>query len=329
MRIRWIDAGKGFAILLVVFGHVLLGLVRSGTYVKYNNDMRYVLELIYAFHMPVFFALSGYFFKALNNIKDFKELISKKLLALGVPYVSFSIIMFILQQIGGGDVKNQTSVEQLINIYKTPIGYLWFLYILFFIYLYIGALTIYIKNEKLLISILIFGYIIAAIANFPIYFLQMTLIWAPLFYVGNVLKHRKFKINLYTWIAAVIYLVHVPIFRMFHPRLDYVSQYNPGLWGVFSFLGIYLGFLFIPLISGRLLNILEKIGKKTIVIYLVHAPVASVIRIVLFKLGMTNIMMQIIVGTIGALSISLVVALLTTRSRLVRFIFYPKISSLS
>ncbi|WP_404882635.1 acyltransferase family protein [Lacticaseibacillus paracasei] len=71
MRIKWVDRAKGLAIVLVVLGHVILGLIRSNQYTDFdNNCMRYVIEAIYAFHMPVFFALSGMFFKRLANFKE-------------------------------------------------------------------------------------------------------------------------------------------------------------------------------------------------------------------------------------------------------------------
>lgn len=53
-RIEWIDRCKSLAIYLVIFGHFCL-----------NN------KYVYAFHMPLFFFLSGY---VLNEKKyDFKD----------------------------------------------------------------------------------------------------------------------------------------------------------------------------------------------------------------------------------------------------------------
>lgn len=45
-RIEWLDIAKGICILLVVLGHEL----------TWNEKLRY---LIYAFHIPMFFILSG------------------------------------------------------------------------------------------------------------------------------------------------------------------------------------------------------------------------------------------------------------------------------
>lgn len=61
-RIEWVDFGKGVTILLVVIGHVASGLTTSN---RFNNSAKMLLvlvEMMYIFHMPVFFALSGFFF---------------------------------------------------------------------------------------------------------------------------------------------------------------------------------------------------------------------------------------------------------------------------
>lgn len=49
-RIEWVDIAKGIGIILVIVGHLL----PSGSYVR---------TLIYAFHMPMFFILSGLIYK--------------------------------------------------------------------------------------------------------------------------------------------------------------------------------------------------------------------------------------------------------------------------
>ena len=46
-RITWLDAARGYGILLVIFAHV---------------DYSYLRNIIYTFHMPLFFFLSGYVF---------------------------------------------------------------------------------------------------------------------------------------------------------------------------------------------------------------------------------------------------------------------------
>ena len=60
MRVTWVDRSKGFAIFLVVFGHVWRGLESAG--LLQPDLFRAVDARIYAFHMPLFFLLAGLFF---------------------------------------------------------------------------------------------------------------------------------------------------------------------------------------------------------------------------------------------------------------------------
>lgn len=58
-RISYIDIAKGIGIFLVIWGHIIL------------NGPAY--NIIYAFHMPLFFFLSGLVFSKskYKNIKEF------------------------------------------------------------------------------------------------------------------------------------------------------------------------------------------------------------------------------------------------------------------
>lgn len=51
-RIGWVDTAKALGVLLVITGHLL-----------YSTRYRALLQLIYSFHMPLFFVLSGYVFR--------------------------------------------------------------------------------------------------------------------------------------------------------------------------------------------------------------------------------------------------------------------------
>ncbi|MDD3362083.1 MAG: acyltransferase family protein [Hespellia sp.] len=65
-RILWIDMAKGLGVVLVIYGHML-----------YATNLG-VNKLIYAFHVPVFFILSGYVYEF--SIASIKENIIKKLI---------------------------------------------------------------------------------------------------------------------------------------------------------------------------------------------------------------------------------------------------------
>ena len=76
-RIEWIDVFKGFAIIMVVYGHIL-----------FNNK---IVNLLYTIHLPMFMFISGYLFKKENINVNVKRK-AKKII---IPYLFFSIIELI------------------------------------------------------------------------------------------------------------------------------------------------------------------------------------------------------------------------------------------
>ncbi|MCH4102297.1 MAG: acyltransferase family protein [Pediococcus acidilactici] len=100
-RIQWIDFGKGITMLLVVLGHVSLGLLKSNMFDNYKQLLTLLIEMVYVVHMPVFFALSGYFFKFVSDKNTYFKMVLKKIITLGIPYLAFSIIIFLLKSVGG------------------------------------------------------------------------------------------------------------------------------------------------------------------------------------------------------------------------------------
>lgn len=68
-RIEWVDCAKGLAIILVVYGHAL-------TYFSPNFDS--IVHVVYSFHMPLFFVLTGYVSVYSYDSEDFFAFYKKK-----------------------------------------------------------------------------------------------------------------------------------------------------------------------------------------------------------------------------------------------------------
>lgn len=76
-RIEWVDFSKGVAMLLVVIAHTMQG----GTY----GSM--VRGVIYSFHMPLFFILSGFTMRPAGDIQSFGKKTLKSAKSLLIPAV--------------------------------------------------------------------------------------------------------------------------------------------------------------------------------------------------------------------------------------------------
>lgn len=75
--VAWVDVAKGLGIVAVVFGHVVPGAVA---------------DVLYIFHMPLFFAISGYLFRPRTDPRQFLQ---DRALHLLVPYGCFLLLLFV------------------------------------------------------------------------------------------------------------------------------------------------------------------------------------------------------------------------------------------
>lgn len=98
-RIEYIDCIKGFAILLVVMGHVIANWFED-FYTIFSHDTENQLmlwNLIYSFHMPLFMFCSGLFQPIMtkqNSVKDFIYVIYRRFKVLMIPYFCSGMILW-------------------------------------------------------------------------------------------------------------------------------------------------------------------------------------------------------------------------------------------
>ncbi len=73
-RKNWIDAAKGYGMILVILGHI--------------TEYSPVGMIIYSFHMPLFFFLSGYLFSTKRSFGDFACNKTRRLI---IPYFAYAV----------------------------------------------------------------------------------------------------------------------------------------------------------------------------------------------------------------------------------------------
>lgn len=167
-RLFDLDSAKGFAIFLVVVGHILSGAP------LYGNDWFIDLtNLIYRFHMPFFMFLSGailyYTYKPLNSSNDYFRYINKKALRLLPGFFLFGLLILlgkvILSSIIFVDDVPTDLFSELIRLliypYNSAAGSLWYIYVLFEFYLIVPLILTLIKDK--LWIVVVFGLVIKII----------------------------------------------------------------------------------------------------------------------------------------------------------------------
>lgn len=120
-REEYIDLVRGIGIVLMILGHIPLS-------ARYDH-------FIHAFHMPMFFLISGYFFKKPSTVSDVHIALKKRARNLLIPYVIFGAMYYIIWIVF---VHNEDVLSPLRSILLSntddymPIGgALWFLTCLF------------------------------------------------------------------------------------------------------------------------------------------------------------------------------------------------------
>lgn len=138
-RVEYIDYFRAIGVALMVLGHINIGGGFS--------------HFIHSFNMPMFFLVSGYFFKADYNFCYF---LKKKAKSMLIPYLFFGISCWLIAKVISG-----VSTELLFNLFwknTYPLaicGALWFLTALFWAEIFYYFILKYIYNKTIASSIII------------------------------------------------------------------------------------------------------------------------------------------------------------------------------
>ena len=120
-RNRMLDSLKGFAIILVVLGHVIQTVFAPDSY-----DDNAIFKIIYSFHMPLFIFISGYLSGCKERL-DFNW-IRRRFLRLGIPFWLWVFLDLIIC----GKWSVAELLESYFRVFYDPSDRgLWFLWVLF------------------------------------------------------------------------------------------------------------------------------------------------------------------------------------------------------
>lgn len=296
-RNKHIDVMRGIGIILVVLGHT------------YRNS-----GMLYLFHMPLFFMLSG----SVLNYTRHKYSIGRRFKGIMVPYFVFSILCFIYwafvesnfrpihdEALFGGYLGTfNIKVQQFINIFlaeNSTNAYtynivMWFLHCLFV------ADLIYAKIKK---AKGLWGIIMAFIALYYLWVSKLPcLIWSlniavlvvPFVYIGHkgypILIKQTSRIR--SWNIFVITIVGILFFVFLANQFNIQSNIMGNIIPPFySFYGMaILGSLVVFYISFLINNLnivvgghLSYLGKNSLIIMCIHEPIKRVLLVVLSKLS--------------------------------------------
>ncbi len=302
------DIAKAFAILLVVFGHVLIGLFTAGI-IDQTPFWTAVHDGIYLFHMPLFFYLSGLFFEKSLSRYGYKGLIQKNILTLLCPLVVWSYIQTSLQYLAGANANNRPDLAEVFMAPVPPQQQFWFLGALFVIMAVVGLVYKTQSPRKYL-----YGLLALFLFNFAfwhamidmmrtdkfIFFLGQIILHIPYFVMGIVIGQEKIGgLRFHPLICILLFVLAIYTYL--------VETVLPSLvLGTCSILCIITVYkmsehvaAFLSKHSATALKVICFVGMNTMIIYLAHIIVAGAIRTVLLKVDVTDITTHLVVATMA------------------------------
>lgn len=330
-RLAWIDSSRGLAIALVVLGHVISN--STSARVLTGKTWQFVYDFIYAFHMPLFFFLSGYLQKF-----DFSEGMRHscrrwfaKFLGLAIPYVVFSTLYVMSKVVFSHTdaVLHPVTAASLLGMAIRPISEYWFLYALLVLEcLYNASLALLSACKQSRFSrpmlLALFGagvlcYCFDPLQGTALAGLRKALKFMPFFFAGT-LTHGCFDLparNILFSCLAATFSVCLYVFKFTHP--------------VFGPTGaLLLAFSMIVLIASGTHFLggggtLGMLGKNTMPIYLIHPFVLVPGRLLLFKMGVRNEWLYVVALTCLSTALPLILQIcLLKRVKYLDFFVYPR-----
>ncbi len=281
-RIGYIDALRGFTMILVVFAHVelfSLGITFDDTVIG---------SMFITFRMPMFFFISGFIaFKEITwNNSYFLKMLKKKSKVQIIPTLFFFILYY--------NICLNTSIDAFFT--KGPMAY-WFTIVLFYMFLlYYTIMLISSKcNKKSWVSdiILVILGIIGAITyigsmkfykldNYPLLCLINLSRYFEFFILGILCRkyHSTFnKIISNDNIRAILLLAFLSIFILSWKKTLIINysiiqifnlEFTLRFLGLFTVFSIFFHYRETFDNNNKSIKALRFIGRRTLDIYLIH-----------------------------------------------------------
>lgn len=299
-RLGAMDSAKGIGIVLVVFGHAWRGAM--GAQVLPEGPLfRLVDYAVYAFHMPLFFLLSGLLFLQTVWKYDTGTLLRGRVTRLLWPMALWTWVFFSLKLVAGDEANAPVTMADAPLIPLPPYEHLWFLWALF---LCQSLLVVIFASpiSRLSEGTLRWGAgacgLLLALLN-P-YVSVPSLIWGPMvehfpyFLAGIAVGGLA--------IGRPPLLVSVLFALAFFALLASVGQQKASVLVSFG-LVVFAWFAWLGIdrnspTVGPVLQGLRYLGQASMVIYLTHTAFSAALRIAMLKSGIDTAAPVVLVTTL-------------------------------
>ena len=297
-RYNYIDIAKGIGILMVVWAHIML--------VGWSH------KVCYAFHMPLFFFISGMLFNR-DKYPGFAVFLKKRARRLLLPYLIYSVVTWgvwaAFRYIRHDDVGNyfapllQTFIAQGSGAFMVHNSALWFIPCLFVV----EVMYFFISKLPDLINVIVCCLLCASsfiLGHYlqkgwwltPPFNFDAALIALPFYSVGNLLikycphdrlvdwekNNRVCTVGLLVLLSVILVFLSLRFGECSMGSSSYMC--NGAIFVVRAFVGISSLLFFSLLVSPLNLKLTRWFGQNSLDVMCLHIPVKGVAIIVLAKI---------------------------------------------
>ena len=301
-RLGWIDVSKGVGIALVVLGHSGRGLTEANL-PDPNSILLALDKAIYAFHMPLFFLLSGVTFglRAPNSVyPDTTARIWRLLYSL----VIWTYAFLAMRALAGNTANTSGAWADLARFPLPPFAHFWFLWALALsvFFFAVARLMLVPRVSERVFWMGAFGA--ALLAHHMTYviptnleaWLVQALRYSVVFAAGGLLGSSRLVACVPSASVAVLSAVCFVISLWF--AVEKGTPLSATLYG------LTLSCLFLtPLMTlaskyENSLRVVAFLGLISLPIYVMHTMFSAAFRIVLSGFGITDLTIHLVLGTL-------------------------------
>jgi fucose 4-O-acetylase-like acetyltransferase len=284
-------------------------------------------QTIYLFHVPLFFICSGYLYQTYSKVNSFslwKTNCLKKLLDLGIPFLTFATITWALKTVFSSQVNSEVGSLHY-SLFVDPLPPYWFLLCLLIMFFITPTFEKTSTKVCLLAVALFFRFSIFIFASTKIPVINQLLYNYFWFILGinltgfdlNSLFKKKYTLSaalaLFLLFAGGSVLIYVQSIN------NEVITFVLGLMACISVIFI-IGSIYSSNMQTKLFGFF---AKYTMPIFLMHTIFAATLRAVLLKLSITNSAIHIVAGLIISFAGPIIAAIIMNKTIYLEFFLYP------
>jgi hypothetical protein len=249
--------------------------------------------------MPLFFFLSGIFFEKKLKRRGYKDFLKNNISTLLFPLIAWSYIQFFIQFFASGSINIKVTSHDVYLAPFPPRQQFWFLWTLFLI-LTLAGIVMQFKPHRLVlgaIGLICIGMNLLGLGDIGASTPVSTLIrFTPYFIIGVLGGASAVEsLKLGSFFTILTFIMSLVIYQLMGNDFEYIRL----LTSTICILSVYKMSLNLsqrmsyrkPTMSDKILLL---IGINSMIIYLAHVIFSAAFRVLLVRIGITDISIHLI-----------------------------------